>query len=289
MLLLEHTGSTSVPGLAAKPIIDMTLAVPDSADEDAYLPELEAAGYVLRIREPDWFEHRVFKGPDTNVNLHVFSDDCPEIDRMLAIPRLAPRQRGGPEAVRGNEARTGVARVDVCPGLRGREDCRCRGDRRALTQRNFLAAPQAPLTLPWSPGEVRISPNERKTMTNRIKNIALISTSITALALGGSAIAGAASGSGSSSSGSSSAIALGRAAPSGLPPQRADETLLTGNALAQVRAAALAKVSGGTIERVETDADGNAKYEAHMTRSDGSRVTVYVNESFNVVGVKAGP
>lgn len=126
-------------------------------------------------------------------------------------------------------------------------------------------------------------------MTNRIKNIALISTSITALALGGSAIAGAASGSGSSSSGSSSAIALGRAAPSGLPPQRADETLLTGNALAQVRAAALAKVSGGTIERVETDADGNAKYEAHMTRSDGSRVTVYVNESFNVVGVKAGP
>ena len=83
VLLLEHTGSTSVPGLAAKPIIDITLAVPDSADEDAYLPALEAAGYVLRIREPDWFEHRVFKGPDTNVNLHVFSAGCPEIDRML--------------------------------------------------------------------------------------------------------------------------------------------------------------------------------------------------------------
>jgi GrpB-like predicted nucleotidyltransferase (UPF0157 family) len=81
--LLEHTGSTSVPGLAAKPIIDMTLAVPDSGDEDAYLPALEAAGYVLRIREPDWYEHRVFKGPDTNVNLHVFSEGCPEIDRML--------------------------------------------------------------------------------------------------------------------------------------------------------------------------------------------------------------
>jgi hypothetical protein len=126
-------------------------------------------------------------------------------------------------------------------------------------------------------------------MTNRIKNIALVSASITALALGGSAIAGAASGGSSSSSGNSSAIALGRAAPAGLPPQRADETPLTGNALAQVRAVALAKVSGGTIDRVETDADGNAAYEAHMTRSDGSRVTVYVNKSFDVVSVKSGP
>jgi GrpB-like predicted nucleotidyltransferase (UPF0157 family) len=83
VVLLEHTGSTSVPGLAAKPIIDLTLVVADSADEDAYLPTLEAAGYVLRIREPDWYEHRLFKGPDTNVNLHVFSVACPEIDRML--------------------------------------------------------------------------------------------------------------------------------------------------------------------------------------------------------------
>jgi GrpB-like predicted nucleotidyltransferase (UPF0157 family) len=82
-VLVEHTGSTSVPGLAAKPIIDITLAVPDSADEDAYVPALEAVGYVLRIREPDWYEHRVFKGPDTNVNLHVFSTGCPEIERML--------------------------------------------------------------------------------------------------------------------------------------------------------------------------------------------------------------
>jgi hypothetical protein len=124
-------------------------------------------------------------------------------------------------------------------------------------------------------------------MKNRIKNIALVAASITALALGGSAIAGAASG-GGSSSGNSAAIAAGRA-PAGLPPQRADETPLTGNALAQVRAAALAKVSGGTIERVETDADGNAAYEAHMTKSDGSRVTVYVNKSFDVVSVKSGP
>ena len=84
-VLVEHTGSTSVPGLAAKPIIDITLAVPDSADEEAYAPALEAVGYVLRIREPDWYEHRVFKGPDTKVNLHVFSEGCPEIDRMLCF------------------------------------------------------------------------------------------------------------------------------------------------------------------------------------------------------------
>jgi GrpB-like predicted nucleotidyltransferase (UPF0157 family) len=80
---LEHAGSTAVAGLPAKPIIDMVLEVPDSADEPAYVPALEAAGYVLRIREPDWFAHRVFKGPDTNVNLHTFSAGCPETDRML--------------------------------------------------------------------------------------------------------------------------------------------------------------------------------------------------------------
>jgi GrpB-like predicted nucleotidyltransferase (UPF0157 family) len=83
VLMLEHTGSTSVPGLAAKPIIDMLLVVPDSGDEPAYVPALEAAGYVLRIREPDWYQHRVFKGPQTNVNLHVLSQGCEEIERVL--------------------------------------------------------------------------------------------------------------------------------------------------------------------------------------------------------------
>jgi GrpB-like predicted nucleotidyltransferase (UPF0157 family) len=82
-LHIEHAGSTSVPGLAAKPVIDLILVVADSADEHAYVPVLEAAGYLLRIREPDWYEHRVFKGPDTDVNLHVFSSGCQEIDRML--------------------------------------------------------------------------------------------------------------------------------------------------------------------------------------------------------------
>lgn len=80
---VEHAGSTSVPGLAAKPIIDIVLAVPDSADEESYLPALEAVGYTLRIREPDWFEHRLFKGPDTDINMHVFTAGEPEIDRML--------------------------------------------------------------------------------------------------------------------------------------------------------------------------------------------------------------
>jgi GrpB-like predicted nucleotidyltransferase (UPF0157 family) len=80
---VEHAGSTSVPGLPAKPIVDIVLEVPDSSDESTYAPDLEAAGYELRIREPDWFEHRVFKGPDTDVNLHVFTAGCEEVDRML--------------------------------------------------------------------------------------------------------------------------------------------------------------------------------------------------------------
>jgi GrpB-like predicted nucleotidyltransferase (UPF0157 family) len=82
-LRIEHAGSTSVPGLAAKPIIDIVLTVANSADEALYVPALETKGYVLRIREPDDFEHRMFKGPDTNVNLHVYSEGCVEIERML--------------------------------------------------------------------------------------------------------------------------------------------------------------------------------------------------------------
>jgi uncharacterized membrane protein YkoI len=127
-------------------------------------------------------------------------------------------------------------------------------------------------------------------MTDKFKNMLLIVLSITALALGGSAIAGAASGGGgSSSSNNSSSAQPTNRPPAGLPPQRSDETLLTGDTAAKVREAALAKVSGGTIDRVETDADGHAAYEAHMTRSDGSRVTVYVNKAFEVVGVQSGP
>lgn len=85
MLRIEHVGSTSVPGLAAKPLIDIVLVVADTTDEEAYVPPLEGAGYVLRIREPDWFAHRLFKGPDTNVNVHTFSEGCEEVDRMIGF------------------------------------------------------------------------------------------------------------------------------------------------------------------------------------------------------------
>ena len=82
-LQIEHVGSTSVPGLIAKPIIDIVLVVADSAQEQAYVPPLEPVGYALRIREPDWFEHRMLRGVDEDVNLHVFSSGCTEVDRML--------------------------------------------------------------------------------------------------------------------------------------------------------------------------------------------------------------
>jgi GrpB-like predicted nucleotidyltransferase (UPF0157 family)/GNAT superfamily N-acetyltransferase len=84
-LRVEHVGSTSVPALAAKPVIDIVLLVVDSADEAAYVPLLEAAGYRLHIREVDWYEHRMFKRSGTDINLHVFSTGCAEVNRMLAF------------------------------------------------------------------------------------------------------------------------------------------------------------------------------------------------------------
>ena len=103
-------------------------------------------------------------------------------------------------------------------------------------------------------------------------------------------IASAASGSGSGSGSNESP-----APPSGAPStqsqwghQRRDETLLTGDTAAKVRELALAKVPGGTVIRVESDADGNAAYEAHMVRADGTPVTVYVNNQFEVVSVESG-
>ena len=107
------------------------------------------------------------------------------------------------------------------------------------------------------------------------------------VAAGSYGVASAASGSGSSSSSGSAAAA----APSARQPwglQRSDETPLTGDTAAKVRELALAKVPGGTIVRVETDADGNAAYEAHMVRSDGSPVTVYVSKQLEVVSVQSG-
>jgi GrpB-like predicted nucleotidyltransferase (UPF0157 family) len=84
-LMVEHAGSTSVPGLAAKPRIDILLTVADPADEASYVPAMESAGYVLRIREPDWYEHRMFNSSEIDLNLHVLPHGCDEIDRMLGF------------------------------------------------------------------------------------------------------------------------------------------------------------------------------------------------------------
>lgn len=119
------------------------------------------------------------------------------------------------------------------------------------------------------------------------------------IAAGSYGIASAANGSDSSSSSSSDntaqTAAAAPSAPNGQAPwggqgnggQRSDETLLTGDTASKVEQAALAKVPNGTIVRVETDADGNAAYEAHMTKADGTPVTVYVNKEFSVVSVES--
>ena len=122
----------------------------------------------------------------------------------------------------------------------------------------------------------------RRWTPERVVVIAAIAFGVAAGTYG---IANAASGS-SSGSGQAPATALSTQRPWG--PQRSDETPLTGDALSKVTAAAKAKVPGGTIIRVETDADGNSAYEAHMVKADGTPVTVYVNKQFDVVSVESG-
>ena len=81
VLTIEHVGSTSVPGLAAKPIIDIDLTVADSSDEARYLPALEGIGFELQIREPSWHQHRCLVRDAPRANLHVWSPDSPEAIR----------------------------------------------------------------------------------------------------------------------------------------------------------------------------------------------------------------
>jgi GrpB-like predicted nucleotidyltransferase (UPF0157 family)/predicted enzyme related to lactoylglutathione lyase len=83
--LVAHVGSTSVPDLPAKPVLDLLLAVDDPADEATYVPALEALGYELRVREPEWHQHRLLKRGDPEVNLHVFCLGSEEVDRMIAF------------------------------------------------------------------------------------------------------------------------------------------------------------------------------------------------------------
>ncbi|MDO5745480.1 MAG: GrpB family protein, partial [Micrococcaceae bacterium] len=86
---IEHVGSTSVHGLDAKPLIDVVLTVPDPDNEALYVPLLEAAGLVLRLREPRWYRHRLLvPAADSGLpeaNIHVFAPGSPETSRMLAF------------------------------------------------------------------------------------------------------------------------------------------------------------------------------------------------------------
>jgi GrpB-like predicted nucleotidyltransferase (UPF0157 family) len=82
LLLIEHIGSTAVPGLAAKPVVDIVIVVADPDDEAAYVPALAGLGYEMRVREPG---HRVLKPPASDVNLHVCAPGVPEIDAWLTL------------------------------------------------------------------------------------------------------------------------------------------------------------------------------------------------------------
>jgi GrpB-like predicted nucleotidyltransferase (UPF0157 family) len=95
VLRLEHAGSTSVPGLSAKPHIDIVLVVADPANEDSYVSPLIDIGYHLRVREPDWYQHRMLKYPSPEVNLHVFGPNCVEVARMLAMRDWLRRNADG--------------------------------------------------------------------------------------------------------------------------------------------------------------------------------------------------
>jgi GrpB-like predicted nucleotidyltransferase (UPF0157 family) len=80
-IVIEHVGSTSVPDLPAKPVIDIDLTVADSADESAYVPALQRCGFTLVVREPWWNEHRLLRRSDPSCNLHVFSTGGAELER----------------------------------------------------------------------------------------------------------------------------------------------------------------------------------------------------------------
>jgi hypothetical protein len=130
-----------------------------------------------------------------------------------------------------------------------------------------------------------------ETAKPRIPRAVVVAAVAVGIAAGSYGVASAANGSDSSSNGSAAQTApASPMARNGNAPwggQRPDETLLTGDAASKVEAAAKAKVPNGTIVRVETDADGNAAYEAHMTKADGTPVTVYVNKEFQVVSVES--
>src|SRR5512133_252691 len=123
----------------------------------------------------------------------------------------------------------------------------------------------------------------------QVPNSLAVAAMVIGVGMGSYGIASAASGNNSTSTAATTPAASAPAS-SGQPwgHQRSDETLLTGDALAKVTAVAESKVPGGTVIRVETDADGNAKYEAHLTDANGNPVTVYVDADYNYVSTESG-
>ncbi|MCZ2821303.1 GrpB family protein [Modestobacter sp. VKM Ac-2977] len=81
-LSIEHIGSTAVPELAAKPVVDVLVTVADVEDESAYAPALEAAGFPQRVREPG---HRMFRTPERDVHIHVYQPDSPAVTDYLDL------------------------------------------------------------------------------------------------------------------------------------------------------------------------------------------------------------
>lgn len=125
VLRLEHVGSTSVPGLPAKPIIDLDLTVADPADEAGYLPSLTAAGWVHTVREPWWHEHRMLKLADPQVNLHVFGPDSPETWRHIILREHLRRDEGDRElyaAIKLESARTSTAAGETVDDYNARKE-----------------------------------------------------------------------------------------------------------------------------------------------------------------------
>jgi len=94
---IEHIGSTAVPGMAAKPIIDVLLVVDQPEREDSYVPALERAGYVLRVREPSFDQHRMLRSPQRDMHLHVFPPTSGQVGRYLGLRDLL---RSDPDARR---------------------------------------------------------------------------------------------------------------------------------------------------------------------------------------------
>ena len=104
IIAIEHVGSTSVPGLPAKPIIDIDLSIEDTADESRYVPALEALGYRLVLREPWWYGHRMLVSPAEDVHLHLWPRDAPEPIRHRLFRDWLRSHPAGPGPVRRDQA-----------------------------------------------------------------------------------------------------------------------------------------------------------------------------------------